>query len=41
MRTSSVAIETVEHYGVTINKAKSQFEQDHHFTRRNVKLCVL
>ena len=48
MRTSSVANETVKHYGVTINKAmallsiKSRgLEKDNNFTRRNVKLCVL
>ena len=41
MRTSSVADETVKNYGVTINKAEG-FEQDNHFSRRNVKLfCVI
>ena len=39
-RTKSVANETVNHYGVTIDKAEG-LQTGHSFTPRNVELCVL
>ena len=41
MRTSSVANETIKNYGVNIKRPRG-FEQDNHFSRRNVKFfCVI